>query len=149
MIRICKSCKIEKPLTEFEKDARMLHGRTNTCKLCSCKRKLEWKHSPTGRPKSIAAKIRYNDSNARKLASRRRHLRISYDISVEEYEQMCLNQNNMCSICSSVGELVIDHNHATGVIRGLLCRQCNVSIGLLKENVNMIRNAADYLERFI
>lgn len=41
----------------------------------------------------------------------------------------------------------IDHDHKTGKIRGLLCGFCNKAIGLLKENINILRNAIHYLEK--
>ncbi len=43
--------------------------------------------------------------------------------------------------------LVIDHCHSTGAIRGLLCSNCNTAIGLLSDNPEIIRKAADYLEK--
>jgi len=45
-------------------------------------------------------------------------------------------------------ELTIDHDHATGQIRGLLCNNCNRAIGLLKDNPQTLRQAAAYLDRF-
>ncbi len=40
----------------------------------------------------------------------------------------------------------IDHDHATGKVRGLLCHNCNVAIGLMKDNTDLLKKAAEYLE---
>lgn len=50
-----------------------------------------------------------------------------------------------CSICGDIENLVVDHCHATKLIRGVLCRNCNAGIGLLKDDAAMLRKAIDYL----
>jgi hypothetical protein len=42
--------------------------------------------------------------------------------------------------------LVVDHDHDTGAIRKLLCHNCNRALGLFKDNIDVIRRAADYIE---
>ena len=78
-------------------------------------------------------------------------LKGKYGITVEDYQQMFIDQENKCAICQrhSRGEktLVIDHNHETGKVRGLLCYSCNSGIGLLQDNIKMLHNAIEYLER--
>jgi hypothetical protein len=76
-----------------------------------------------------------------------------YGIPVGYYYDMLEKQDYKCLICGrrhSEGDrrtkLVIDHNHATGEIRGLLCHQCNVSLGLCGENTDVLRNMIKYLE---
>jgi hypothetical protein len=65
-------------------------------------------------------------------------------------------QNGVCAICScpetvkhhstnEIQPLVVDHDHGTGRVRGLLCTRCNKGIGLLKHNPEFLRAAADYL----
>ena len=44
-------------------------------------------------------------------------------------------------------ELYVDHDHLTGKIRGLLCLQCNVGIGMLGDNLEGVQKAYDYLFR--
>jgi hypothetical protein len=43
-------------------------------------------------------------------------------------------------------KIVVDHCHTTGAIRGLLCHNCNRALGLLKDDINVIKNAINYLE---
>jgi hypothetical protein len=48
------------------------------------------------------------------------------------------NQNGLCAICMKNDELVIDHNHETGAVRGLLCKKCNFGLGLFKNSDNIL-----------
>lgn len=52
-----------------------------------------------------------------------------------------------CEICNSKEDLVIDHCHDTKKVRGILCRFCNLGIGSLQENKEIIRKALEYAER--
>jgi hypothetical protein len=52
-----------------------------------------------------------------------------------------------CEICGDKDDLVIDHCHETNAYRGVLCRTCNMGIGHLKENKDVIRKALEYAER--
>ena len=83
---------------------------------------------------------------------RREHkLQRAYGIGVEEYNQLLTDQGGVCCICqkecSSGRQLAVDHNHQTDKVRGLLCGNCNVGIGNLKDDPNLLRLAAEYLEK--
>lgn len=52
-----------------------------------------------------------------------------------------------CEICGETLKLVCDHDHATGLFRGWLCRRCNVGIGALKDSAELCEKAATYLRR--
>ncbi|QSM04369.1 hypothetical protein PROPHIGD43A-4_59 [Mycobacterium phage prophiGD43A-4] len=55
-------------------------------------------------------------------------------------------QRGKCAICGDAPEsLVVDHNHETGAVRGLLCNNCNRCLGLLKDNIEVLTSAAAYL----
>ncbi len=73
-----------------------------------------------------------------------------YGISVEEYARLEHSQGRACAGCleslDGKKSTHLDHNHASGVVRGLLCFSCNLSIGKLKENPTTLRRLADYLE---
>lgn len=61
---------------------------------------------------------------------------------------MVAAQNGECLICYNKPiRLVIDHNHKSGQIRGLLCNACNRGIGFFMENPQSLRRAAEFLER--
>jgi endogenous inhibitor of DNA gyrase (YacG/DUF329 family) len=85
--------------------------------------------------------------------SRDRTLRYKYSIGCEDYERMAVEQGGKCAICGgtkkwcSIGDFFsVDHDHATGEVRGLLCGHCNRGIGMLCEDPR-IRGAAVYLDR--
>jgi hypothetical protein len=83
------------------------------------------------------------------------NLKSSYNLSVEKYNQLFVNQNGLCAICKApvvIGKkLVVDHCHKTGKIRGLLCYNCNNGIGNFRDNVNILSSAIKYLteKRFL
>ncbi len=72
-------------------------------------------------------------------------LKTNYGITLQEFDAMVAEQDGRCAICSTVAPLNVDHNHLTGEVRGLLCRQCNTGIGSLKESAEIMRSAAAYL----
>jgi len=81
------------------------------------------------------------------------HMKRAYGLDFKDYEKMLEAQNGVCAICSSPPpnnrktRLAIDHCHKTGKVRGLLCDKCNRSIGLLKDDVNILTKAIEYLNK--
>lgn len=79
------------------------------------------------------------------------YLKGRYNITIEQYTEMFLSQNGKCAICHEpivTRECSVDHNHETGQVRGLLCNNCNFSIGLLKDNFIFAYNTAKYLAKW-
>jgi hypothetical protein len=84
--------------------------------------------------------------------NRRWKLKREYGISPEDFSRMLAAQNGRCAICRAPtpganGAFRIDHDHATGKVRGLLCHGCNVALGLFKESPRVLDEAAKYLRR--
>lgn len=86
----------------------------------------------------------------------RKYLRKEYGISYEEYMKMYNLHDGKCHICQQRGfridknqklDLAVDHCHTTGIVRGMLCHNCNRGLGLFQDNINYLLNAVDYLER--
>ena len=78
--------------------------------------------------------------------SRRQSLRRKYGISQEDYEARLRAQGGACAICGATDrKLVVDHNHQTGRVRGILCFNCNLMIGHCGEIVATLEKAAKYL----
>lgn len=79
------------------------------------------------------------------------YLRTSkYGLSPDQYAEL-LRRYPVCAICgASAGRraLDIDHNHATGAVRGLLCENCNKGLGGFRDDLARLRAAAAYLESF-
>jgi hypothetical protein len=73
-----------------------------------------------------------------------------FGIAPEVYAALLLAQGGVCAICGGVDDerrLAVDHDHETGAVRGLLCRRCNQAIGAMKDNPDLLRDAAAYIER--
>ena len=56
---------------------------------------------------------------------------------------------NICMICTSTKHICIDHCHDTGAVRGLLCRSCNLGLGMLGDNISGLQLAVKYLKTFL
>lgn len=85
----------------------------------------------------------YRQENKEK--SREYDLKRFYGITIAEYEIMVREQNGLCGICKKPSKLVVDHDHDTGKVRGLLCNNCNTAIGLMKDKAVSLIDAATYL----
>ena len=65
------------------------------------------------------------------------------------FQEMARKQRNVCGIChrpEPLGRLVIDHDHVTGFVRGLLCRKCNVGLGMFEDDPQRMQAAARYVK---
>jgi len=79
-----------------------------------------------------------------------------HGITEVDFEIMFKEQNGVCAICcqpeiakfnGKIQHLAVDHDHVTGIVRGLLCLNCNHVLGKAKDNPEILRKAADYLEK--
>ena len=76
-----------------------------------------------------------------------RDLQRKYGISMEEFTTMQVEQKGLCKMgCGKIGSHV-DHSHSSGRVRGLLCSNCNTGLGLFNDNPELLRNAAEYVEK--
>lgn len=76
-------------------------------------------------------------------------LKREFGISLHDFEKMLEAQGNVCAICK--GALIpwphMDHNHATGQVREILCHHCNLAIGNVKDDPDRAEAIAAYLRR--
>lgn len=72
-------------------------------------------------------------------------LKSRYGISKVEYDNLISNQKDGCIICHKKVKLVLDHNHKTGKVRGLLCNKCNLGLGNFQDSIKLLENAKKYL----
>jgi Recombination endonuclease VII len=137
----CGRCNQLKPVTDFSKDTARSTGLQHYCK--SCNSEYYKKTRRHGSQHRSPADIRARDRHAT--------LRRKYGISVEEYEQILAEQDGVCAICGEDekdqrwGCLYVDHDHKTGKIRGLLCRDCNLALGLFQDDLALLKRAVRYL----
>jgi hypothetical protein len=68
-----------------------------------------------------------------------------YGLTLDQYHAINEAQDFVCAICGCDKPSHIDHSHATGKVRGLLCAGCNVGIGMLGDNSERCLAAASYL----
>lgn len=102
-----------------------------------------WKAANPERVKAIVK--RYYASHPEMVRARRVR---KYGLTYEQFAGMVSAQNGACLICREVPPdvLRVDHCHATGRIRGLLCRHCNTGIGMLKDSPVLVASALEYLQ---
>jgi hypothetical protein len=86
----------------------------------------------------------------RKIEERTNKLRQRHGLTLADYESMWTIQNGGCAICSEPlkvgpGESAVDHDHSTGEVRGLLCRECNTGLGKFKDSNTLLQLAQNYL----
>lgn len=138
----CTKCKIEKPYHEFYYESKeqkpKRNGYSHWCKGC---KKLA---SDEYRLKNINKKRTYNTAYNRLK---------KFGITVAQFDALLLSQDNSCAICkikfqeTNIGRPRLDHDHATGKIRALLCNNCNIGIGMFRDNPDVLREAAKYVEK--
>ena len=127
----CTKCGKQKDLSEFYKikTSGNLHGSCKDCFKLASKKSRE----------------KYGKNHRKDLT-----LKWWYGISLEEYNTMLNGQDGKC-VCgatkarNNAEALHVDHDHNTGLIRGLLCHKCNRAIGLVDDPENL-RALADYIE---
>jgi hypothetical protein len=139
--KICSTCKIERPASDFHVQGNAPGGLAYSCK--ECKRAYNRERYKCG---DAAEKQRASSTKSK------------YGLEWPAVQSMHTDQGGGCAICQtpislSVGGdratvACVDHCHATGAVRALLCNLCNNGLGKFKDNAALLRNAAAYLERF-
>ena len=158
----CRKCGVVKALDDFYRSAGMRDGHRHDCKACN----LQAKHARyMADPEPTKARVkRWQQANPERLNAYRRsrrlepevkrreragHLMRKYGLTLEQYDGMLEAQGGGCAICSRPARddssLHVDHDHATGAIRGLLCFSCNNALADFQEDRGMLRNAIGYL----
>lgn len=140
MARKCRRCLQLKPDDLFGVDKSRSDNRAPYCRECRnlFERKQRKKGLRKGKPKKTSPE-----------KSREYALRCRYNLEIEEYNNLLGAQNFSCGICATkLKTPCVDHEHETGVVRGILCRMCNMGIGALRDNINLLHKAVDYLTKF-
>lgn len=97
--------------------------------------------------------ISANKKNSICRACRQIHRKILRNANREDYENLLHKQNSACAICGINAEeigrkLMIDHNHDTLQVRGLLCWRCNSGLGFFRDEQALLAMAIDYLRKY-
>lgn len=148
--KTCTKCKRDLPLEKFSKHKGNKDGLQYICKECYAKIRSQDPSKHVNLIKITKTKKEYDSDyyQANKITFKDNHLKRNYNISIRDYHVLLANQDNRCSICGQTLEesdisFAVDHNHNTGEVRGLLCRNCNTKLGWV-EKVS-IENILKYL----
>lgn len=125
-LRKCQRCEEVLPLESFVKNAAKAGGIGSYCKPCH---------------------IDINNENKQRLhgGTATYHLRRRYGITAADREEMRAAQGGVCLICTNAPADHVDHDHATGSIRGMLCFNCNGGLGQFKDDPDLVAMALRYL----
>lgn len=128
-MKVCTKCERPKEHSDFYIKS---YGLQSWCKSCCSK---------------YAKYYKLENKDKLRRSNFKRKLRSLYNLSEEELLNMKVAQNYKCAICEEISDkLQVDHNHKTGIVRGLLCSICNRGLGCFKDNSQILINAAKYLE---
>lgn len=146
--KCCSRCQATKASESFHNRADQKDGLAPQCKDCSNARRKAWREANPERNRYRIQAWRDNNPDAIKDHD----LRKNYGIGLAEYRRLFAKQNECCAICDRHQSefqkaLAVDHDHETGKVRGLLCGDCNIAIGLLQDSVAKVLAAASYLTR--
>jgi hypothetical protein len=122
-------CRRNLSLDEYHRHPNGLYGRHPRCKRCR-RDEQAWRSSTDHRAN---------------------HLMRKYGITLADYERLLAVQGGVCAICrtdrtSRWGTLCVDHDHESKHVRGLLCTDCNLAVGKMRDDADLFRRAAAYLE---
>ena len=128
------TCGVEKSILEFYFRDKKTGRRHSACKECD-KARVKARHQAN------PERTRNND------------LKRNYGITLEDHSKMYEEQNGRCAICGSEGDgrwkkLCVDHDHKTGKVRKLLCRNCNMILGQVGDNTQTLQSMVEYLHNF-
>jgi len=125
----CPDCTEYKELEEFPRNRNSKDGRHAYCKPCHNARGKESKQRLYG-------------------GERHYHLKRRYGIGAAEADALVREQGGFCAICRERKPDHVDHDHATGQVRGMLCLPCNTGLGHFNDDVAVLNKAIDYLKRW-
>jgi hypothetical protein len=133
-LKHCTGCLVDKPLSEFYQNKRdgVYVAQCRDCERAYHRRYAAEHPPPDG----------YH---------RKKQLERDYGLTPEDVARMVDEQGGLCAGCAeSLGEgkrRHVDHDHATGRVRGVLCQNCNMAVGLLHDNAATLRRLSEYLLR--
>jgi hypothetical protein len=156
----CTKCGAIKALSEFYAAKGTRDGLRGECKSCFAARAKVWYAKNRERAiENVKAWQRANPERVqatrkavrerRKAQDREAHLQRTFGIDTAEYEALLRAQGGRCRICGRLprkgSALHVDHDHATGKVRGLLCFRCNGGLGQFGDDPNQLAVAIEYL----
>lgn len=138
--RCCTRCRVTKPISEFRIRTRVNPKPRSVCRVCESDRA---KNRPLEVRRAIKQRSREKDPEHYRARGRRARIKRKWG----EASVLRLSEPSACDCCGRVTELVVDHCHTRGHIRGYLCPPCNLGLGHFKDDPERLRAAIQYLRR--
>jgi len=145
-MKVCKKCGVKKSRDEFYKEKRVADGLQARCIECS---KADARAAFERNPEPYRERARAAHTYAKRRA---RTLKKEYNMTPEDYDRLFEKQNGQCAICktedsghNATNHLLVDHDHTTNVVRGLLCSSCNLMLGKAHDDIDLLNSAISYL----
>lgn len=147
----CPRCTWVVPYIGYHRNRAQPDGLETYCKPCKREIKRLARVAKPEHHRRVQQAWRDNNPDKVRELYRRSNLKKNFGITLEDYEEMLEAQAHGCAICGREDDdqgrnLHVDHCHATGAIRGLLCTPCNQSLGKMSDSPDLLRLAATYLE---
>ena len=170
-LKTCSTCRLELPVNSFYSAINRVDKLTSQCKGCNklhrmanmeslVKKTIKWQKEHREEKNAIDKK--YRDSHKEEISESRKKYYINNKLKVknsrlirergitlEQRDQMLKDQMGVCKICKSNEcggyDWATDHDHKTGLIRGILCNHCNKMLGMVKDNPEILKSAIEYL----
>lgn len=119
---------------------------------CQRESKRRWREANPNKVSERVQKWRKANPDKVRRISRRNDLKKKFGITIEQFDNMLVAQGGCCALCGTLEpggnkSFRVDHDHDTGIIRGLLCHHCNVGLGHFKDNPSLLQQAINYLGR--
>jgi hypothetical protein len=161
-LKACSKCGELKPLQDYYKAAGTRDGHRGECIHCAKVIRRQWYEANHAKAVDAAKRWQarnpqkhasyqqeYRNRPERKRAMRDMYYRRTFGITADDVDALIEKQGGVCVICGRTPERLaswhVDHCHETGVVRGILCIDCNQGIGKFHEDPQRLRAAADYL----
>lgn len=155
-LKRCVKCSNSLDSIEFSKDSSRKDGLSARCRTCDKEKVRKWQVDNPAAVNETNRRLKKKYPDRNKVSIRRSEYikfwpHLSPSKRIDEYNRIFMEQEGRCRICSrhqsefSV-RLAVDHCHKTGKVRALLCRRCNVALGLLEENADLFVLSASYLK---
>lgn len=146
--KVCSRCKDPKFLDEFYDTAK---GKAYWCKQCNLDAAKEiYKKRCEENPEFATRRYERYQKNTPKETLKSNRIRYIYGLTELQCERIIERQGGVCPVCKfpvTEGKRVVDHNHSTGKVRGILHHKCNMGIGFFGDSVERLRAAMEYLDR--
>lgn len=140
LVKRCNRCGLGKPHVDFYPLAGGKGGLHPVCKPCR-REEQRLRYQRDKEKILLQQRARGKKRKDKEWAYKRK-----YGLTEEHVSQMIRAQGSRCLICLAVANLVVDHCHKTGIVRGLLCARCNMALGMFKDDPDIISRAVSYLE---